>query len=125
MTKSEIHEKVWGREEWLTNTDKYCGKKLYLTKGYQCSLHHHENKDETFYIESGRVFLELNGKTLTMLPGESQKIQPGERHRFSGLKDSVIIEISTHHNEQDSYRVPGQESRKIPKDEFLKIGGRY
>ena len=47
-----IVDKVWGREEWIVNNEKYCGKKLILKKGYSCSMHHHKIKDETFYILS-------------------------------------------------------------------------
>ena len=51
-------EKVWGHEEWIVNNPKYCGKKLVLKKGYRCSIHKHDIKDETFYILSGTVLLE-------------------------------------------------------------------
>ncbi len=53
MTK-DAHKKVWGREEWLVNTDKYCGKFLNVDKGYRSSIHHHRNKDETFYLLEGK-----------------------------------------------------------------------
>ena len=33
-----------------------------------------------------------------------QHIHPGEKHRFTGLENSEIIEFSTHHIEEDSYR---------------------
>ena len=32
------------------------------------------------------------------------RIRPGTNHRFYGLKDSKILEISTQHFEEDSYR---------------------
>jgi hypothetical protein len=43
-------EKVWGEEQWLVNTGAYCGKRMLLKKGFQCSLHHHKIKDETFIL---------------------------------------------------------------------------
>src|SRR4051812_37450647 len=43
-------DKIWGREIWITNTALYCGKHLLLNKGYQCSLHYHKIKDETFHL---------------------------------------------------------------------------
>lgn len=100
----EIHEKVWGKEEWIVNTPAYCGKFLYLKKGKRCSMHYHKNKDETFYILSGKVLMEVKGEEKIMRKGDSQHITPLMRHRFNGLEESVIIEFSTHHEEGDSYR---------------------
>ena len=108
--------KLWGKEIWMANTNLYCGKKLILKKGKRCSLHHHKNKDETFYIDNGKVLMEVNEKEKVMNPGESVLIKPNTKHRFSGLKDSVIIEISTHHEDEDSYREKGQLSGDVPKE---------
>lgn len=99
----QIVPKVWGEEHWLVNED-YCGKRLMLKKGYRCSLHFHKNKDETFHLARGKVLLELNGEKIIMNPGESQRIKPGEKHRFTGLEDSELIEFSTNHKEDDSFR---------------------
>lgn len=115
MTK-EIHEKVWGSEEWIVNTPMYCGKFLFLQKGKRCSLHYHKNKDETFYVLKGRVLMEVNNKEKVMKKGSIQHITPLTKHRFNGLESSVIIEFSTHHEESDSYRVEGQLSGDIPEE---------
>ncbi len=107
-------KKVWGKEHWIVNTPKYCGKKLILKKGYQCSLHYHKIKDETFYIIKGKIELEVYpdkkcvccGFTLTMGPGDYQRLKPGTVHRFRSItKIAEIIEFSTHHIEKDSYRL--------------------
>jgi quercetin dioxygenase-like cupin family protein len=97
-------EKEWGKEIWMANSELYCGKKLILNKGKRCSIHFHKNKDETFYIDEGLILLELNDASEIINPGEAVRIKKNEKHRFSGLKDSVLIEISTHHEEEDSYR---------------------
>lgn len=115
MTK-EIHEKVWGSEEWIVNNPFYCGKFLYLKKGMRCSMHYHKNKDETFYILKGEILMEVDDKERVMKKGSIQHIIPLTKHRFSGLESSVIIEFSTHHEEPDSYRVEGQLSGEIPKE---------
>jgi len=116
---SEFHEKAWGREEWLTNNEKYCGKILYLNKGYRCSIHYHKNKDESFYLMVGKIILEINGKQRVMEENDVQRITPGTRHRFSGLEQSVIIETSTPHEEKDCYRET--QSEKIPEEEFNEL----
>ena len=109
-------DKVWGREVWMANTDLYCGKKLILKKGKRCSLHFHKNKDETFYIQEGKVLMEVADEKRIMIPGEAILIKPNTKHRFSGLTDAVIIEISTHHEDSDSYRIEGQLSGDVPKE---------
>ena len=103
MPKHKIVPKVWGSEEWIANYD-YCGKKLVLNKGFRCSMHHHKIKDETFYVLKGKVLMETDNKKIIMLQGDSLRITPGMKHRFTGLEDSEIMEFSTHHKDEDSYR---------------------
>ena len=109
-------EKLWGSEEHITNTELYCTKFLNLKKGYQCSLHYHKVKDETFYIYNGVVELEIDldgqRETMVMKPGDSYRIPPGLAHRFRSQTDTAcIIESSTHDMAEDSYRI--EESCKI------------
>ena len=103
--------KIWGYEKWMENNDKYCSKILSLNKGYQCSLHYHKEKDETFLIKSGHVRLEMGDEVIHMREGNFVRIPPGTKHRFTGIEDSMILEISTHHDEADSYRL--EESKKV------------
>ncbi|MCK9458478.1 MAG: cupin domain-containing protein [Proteobacteria bacterium] len=99
----KLVEKVWGNEVWLVNRE-YCGKFLNLKKGFKCSLHCHHIKDETFIIMDGKVLMEVDGQIRTMGPMDIQTIEPHQKHRFTGLEDSKILEISTHHEDSDSYR---------------------
>mgnify|MGYP001328181883 CR=1 FL=1 len=59
MISSEIKHvpKGWGYEKWIVNTDEYCGKLLFFDEGKRCSWHYHNLKDETFYLQSGRILL--------------------------------------------------------------------
>ena len=107
-------EKTWGEEIWMANTKLYCGKQLILLKGKRCSLHYHKLKDETFYIFRGKILMEVDKEERVMYPESAVLIKPHTKHRFSGLENTIIIEISTHHEESDSYRVPGQLSGDIP-----------
>lgn len=108
----KIVPKKWGSEEWIANYD-YCGKKLILKKGYRCSMHHHKNKDETFYILKGKVLMEANNKKQIMTEGDSILITPNTKHRFTGLENSEIMEFSTHHEDSDSYREEGMLSGSV------------
>jgi N-acetylneuraminate synthase len=78
---------------------------MYLKKGYRCSIHKHELKDETFYILSGQVWMEWGGHQRVMYTGEAVRIKPGVYHRFEAIEGPAqILEISTTHREDDSYR---------------------
>lgn len=109
--ETEIVPKLWGYEKWLENNDKYCCKILSIKKGYQCSLHYHKEKDEMFFLVKGNIRLESNGEVSFMREGNFARITPGTKHRFRGIVDSMIIEVSTHHEESDSYRI--EESKKV------------
>ena len=52
-------DKGWGYEIWIHNSSDYCGKILVLEKGKKCSLHHHIQKKETFYIQSGKLLMKI------------------------------------------------------------------
>jgi len=127
LKKSIRVDKAWGWEEQIENNSVYGGKKLHLDFAHRSSMHYHKIKDETFYIESGYVLLELEGesgmKRLFMKPGESQRISTREKHRFSGIEDSVIMEFATHDSPEDSYRDPRMLSGKIPDEEFRELLG--
>lgn len=94
-------------------------KFLHVRSGFQCSLHRHLVKDETFIIQSGTIKLEHGEETRWLHPGDSQRITPGTWHRFTneGSKAAVVMEISTHHDDEDvqrkeeSKQISGQESR--------------
>lgn len=119
MKTEEIKKvkKVWGKEVWVANNNLYCGKKLILNKGKRCSLHYHKNKDETFYIDKGKILMEVNGEEGVFITGDNSiRIVPGTLHRFSGLEDSIILEISTYHEDSDSYREEGQLSGDVPEE---------
>jgi len=98
-------KKLWGSEEWIVNNELYCGKFINVKKKHSCSVHYHRIKDETFYILEGKISLELIGETKILKKGDSIRLKPNTVHRFTGIEDSIILEISTHHEDTDSYRV--------------------
>ena len=98
-------KKDWGHELCLVNNDLYCGKIIFIKKGHRCSIHYHKAKDETFYILSGGIMLEIFDDTVVLKKGDIYRLSPNSIHRFTGLEDSEILEISTHHEDSDSYRL--------------------
>lgn len=49
--------KGWGHELVIYNNELYCGKKLFFSKGLRCSWHVHHVKDETFFLQSGKLLV--------------------------------------------------------------------
>lgn len=104
--------KGWGFEKWIVNCDKYCGKLLYFAKGKKCSWHYHKVKDETFYVQSGKLILfygeddniELAQKRV-LRKGDKFHVPVGLRHRMYALEDTELFEFSTEHFDEDSIRV--------------------
>jgi mannose-6-phosphate isomerase-like protein (cupin superfamily) len=107
-----IVQKGWGYEKWITNNEKYCGKLLFFKKGKKCSWHYHEVKDETFYIQSGKLKLTFgltnekkDASNLILEQGDSFHIPVGLRHQMFALEETELFEFSTQHFEADSIRV--------------------
>jgi quercetin dioxygenase-like cupin family protein len=104
--------KGWGYEKWIVNKKEYCGKLLFIQKGKRCSWHYHKLKDETFYLQSGKIMLYYfdsddfsSAKELVLNPGDKFYVYPGLRHQMFALEDSDLFEFSTEHFDEDSYRV--------------------
>lgn len=121
--------KGWGWERWITNSEKYCGKLLFVAKKRKMSFHYHKLKDETFYLHSGKVVVRFTddhdiakkiqssyrfspGRTWrdfvyesVLKPGDNLYIPPGRIHQIEALRDSELFEFSTQHFDEDSYRV--------------------
>ena len=98
--------KDWGYEEWIVNNELYCFKKIFVKKGYQCSIHWHKEKDETFYIEYGKILIDMFGLPQhIMKTGDILRLPPNTLHRFTAIEDTMMYEVSTHHEDSDSYRV--------------------
>ncbi len=101
----KVVEKPWGREEWIANRE-YCGKLITIKKSNQTSFHYHKKKRETFYVLEGRALISLNNGAEKLLEkGGIFDVSENTLHRLNALEDSKILEISTHHEDSDSYRV--------------------
>ncbi|HVO31919.1 MAG TPA: cupin, partial [bacterium] len=63
-------EKPWGHEIIWAATPAYVGKLLHIKAGHALSLQYHKVKDETVYVQSGTLLLELDDEK-----GEIQKLR--------------------------------------------------
>lgn len=112
IKKPEIHSKGWGAEYWIVNNEKYCGKILHFKKDKRLSFHYHKIKDETFYVQSGKVKL-LYGygadiekaKEIILNQGDIFHVPPGLIHQMIAIEETDLFEFSTQHLESDSYRI--------------------
>lgn len=105
-------EKGWGYELWIVNKPEYCGKILHFEKGKQCSFHYHKIKDETFYVQSGKILIHHGtdedislAKFTVLSQGESFYVPPGLIHQMTALEETDLFEFSTEHFEEDSIRI--------------------
>lgn len=117
--EAELHPKGWGEEVWIINTDKYCGKLLKFNQGASFSDHFHIKKEETWYVLEGRLELRYynlanaDRLVVTLNPGAVVHIPPSTPHQLIALEPSVVIEVSTPHDEADSYRIGKGDSQKV------------
>ena len=97
MTSSEIKivPKGWGYEKWIVNTDEYCGKLLHFIKGKKCSWHYHKLKDETFYLQEGKLLVKYSdndnldeANEVILERGDKFHVYRGLRHQMFALEDS-------------------------------------
>ena len=118
MTERMLHlpikyvQKGWGYEKWIVNKKEYCGKLLFFEKGKKCSWHFHKQKDEVFYLQSGKMLVRYGegdnpelAEEIMLMPGQNFYVYPGLRHQMEALEDCELFEFSTQHFDEDSYRV--------------------
>jgi mannose-6-phosphate isomerase-like protein (cupin superfamily) len=115
-------DKPWGYELIWAVTDIYVGKVLFVKAGESLSLQYHEQKDESWLIQSGKAKIELGAVGEEALaeevvgPGAAFHYTPGTMHRITAVDDTTILEVSTPHLDDvvrlaDSY---GREGTSAP-----------
>ena len=93
-------EKPWGHELIWSDSDKYLGKVIFIKKGESLSYQYHNKKEETIYIINGPMKLDIGGGKdyIVLNDGDSYKIPPLEKHRFSSIdSDVMLVEVSSYH----------------------------
>lgn len=120
-------DKGWGYELIFATNDKYCGKIMLFEKaGAKFSMHFHREKDETWFVNSGKFLLKwIDTKTATLYSQELTegmvwRNPPLQPHQLEALQDmSSITEVSTPDSVEDNYRIIPGDSQKldVPKEE--------
>ena len=94
-------DKPWGWELIWADADAYVGKVLFVRAGHSLSLQFHREKDESWYVESGKATLELGDAGDAVLnteivgQGACFRYRPGTVHRVTAIEDTTILEVST------------------------------
>ena len=111
----KVVHKTWGFERWIINEKGYCGKEIFCIYGRWSSegkFHFHKIKDETFYVVSGMLEVEIKpAKEIIkfhLKRGDSIRIKPSISHRFRSegrIMVARFFEFSTYHSDEDTYYI--------------------
>jgi mannose-6-phosphate isomerase-like protein (cupin superfamily) len=103
-------EKYWGDMKTLFENDLYTVKRIFMKKGTQSSMEFHIKKQESYYIESGKLKVgtrigRAKNTSLLLEKGDIFHIPIGFMHMRIALEDTIIIEFSTLDDDGDSHLV--------------------
>ena len=91
--------KPWGHELIWAETERYVAKILFIQKGHRLSRQYHRVKEETLFVETGVMNLEIGTppevQTLVMKAGDVYHVVPGTVHRMEAIEDTRVFEAST------------------------------
>lgn len=111
-------EKGWGSELIFATNDKYCGKLLQFNAGSKFSMHFHAEKDETWYVLSGKFVVKFIDTSNAQMDeqvlniGDTWRNLPLFPHQVICVEEGVLIEVSTPDSVEDNYRVMPGDSQK-------------
>lgn len=116
-----VVKKGWGYELIWATTDKYCGKIMVFERaGAKFSMHFHREKDETWFVNSGRFkvrWIDTNSATLyekELKEGDTWHNPPLQPHQLEALENnSSISEVSTADSVEDNYRIIPGDSQNV------------
>lgn len=118
--KPEFVEKGWGGEIVIRNDSRYCGKILQFKEGFEGSGHIHRDKTESWFIHSGEFILTVIDsdtgakEPIVLKVGDVIHLEPCIFHKVHCVKAGEIFEVSTHHEDSDTYRIePGDSQKKV------------
>ena len=116
--KTGFVEKGWGSEFIFATNDKYCGKLLEFNTDSMFSMHFHAEKDETWYVLSGKFLVRCidtsnaSQYVKELSVGDVWHNPPLLPHQVICLSAGTIIEVSTPDSIKDNYRVMKGDSQK-------------
>jgi mannose-6-phosphate isomerase-like protein (cupin superfamily) len=90
--------KIWGDTTSVWSNGNAEVHRISVKHGGFCSKHKHEHKYNLFYVESGKLLIEIwrNERIVdktTLHSGESTIVPPCVFHKFTALENSIAIEV--------------------------------
>ncbi len=82
-------------EDWFNQTlcqVNDCVVRLGVVKG-EFHWHQHDKEDEFFYVVSGRLFIDLEDRTVELEPNQGFTIPHGVKHRTRAPERTVMLMI--------------------------------
>ena len=113
-----IIPKGWGQEEIWADQPGYCGKNMVFETGKCFSMHFHRTKDETWLVQSGKFRLiwidteKAMKHTRRLRPGDTWRNAPLVPHQLICLESGTVVEVSTHDDPYDNYRIERGDSQR-------------
>lgn len=110
--------KGWGSEFIWASNDSYCGKFLNFESGKKFSMHFHKEKEETWYVQSGKFIVRwiitdtAEHREQELIQGSVWHNPPLFPHQLECIEEGTIIEVSTPDSVEDNYRVFPGDSQK-------------
>jgi mannose-6-phosphate isomerase-like protein (cupin superfamily) len=113
-------EKSWGAERiWITN-ERYTSKFMDFKKDSKFSMHFHVQKDEAWYVLSGKFNLKVintdNSEVIEreLNVGDVWRNIPLLPHQLTCLEEGTILEVSTPDSVEDNFRIGPGDSQLNP-----------
>ena len=103
-------DKYWGDMKTLFENDTHTVKRIFMRKGTQSSMEYHVEKQEAYYIDSGRLKIgtrigRAKNTSIILEQDDVFHIPVGFMHMRIALEDTVIIKFSTLDDDADSHLV--------------------
>ena len=100
-------KKYWGYISTLFENHKGSIKLIKMLQDKQSSMEFHINKKESYFIISGKLRLGIRysrakQRSLYLLKNNSFMMQPGTMHMRMAVKNTIILEMSTKDEDNDS-----------------------
>jgi len=111
-------DKYWGYITSVFADENFTLKKIFMKKGSQSSMEYHCNKDEFYYIFSGKLKVghrigRAENTSVTLEENDVYHIPPGLMHMRIALEDTIIIEWSNKDDDRDSHIVEDGKTYKF------------
>jgi mannose-6-phosphate isomerase-like protein (cupin superfamily) len=91
--------KIWGNTISIFSKNNVEIHRIEAKEGFMCSKHKHEHKFNAFFIEKGKLKIQVWKKDYPLIDqtiisdGEMTVVKPGEFNFFYAIEDTVAYEI--------------------------------